>query len=51
MQLDKANDELFPIIAEHMCSWPEQMQTECALSFIKPIKKELFNDRSTFKII
>jgi len=51
MQLDKANDELFPIIADHMCSWTESMQTECALSFISPIQKNLFNDRSTFKII
>ena len=51
MQLPKANDDLFPIVTEHICSWNESMQTECALSFLKPIQLNLFNDRSTFKII
>ena len=34
MKNPKANDELFSIILESILSWDENMQKECALSFI-----------------
>jgi hypothetical protein len=46
-----ANDELFPIIIESILSWDENMQKECAISFIQPIKNGLFTDKNNFKII
>jgi hypothetical protein len=51
MQIKGSNEELFPIIIESLLSWDDKMQSECARSFIEPIKLKLFSERNYIKIM
>eukprot|EP00347_Sterkiella_histriomuscorum_P008191 403346032 len=46
-----ANEDLLSLIIESMTNWDDNMQIECALSFIKPIQMNLVDKKNKQKIL
>lgn len=41
-----ANEELMPILLDSLTSWEENLQIECAKSFVKPVEEKLMSQKN-----